>query len=114
TLRRHQQAAHEEIYRKWATDNGFTSMLPVDTKCHQDEEARQHDATSSSASISRQSSLDGHLVPVGTIIQYSESAFRNAALKWLIATDQPIHCMEHPMFQRLLDIVSRAPNRIKV
>lgn len=27
---------------------------------------------------------------------------------------QPIHCMEHPMFQRLLNIISHAPNRIKV
>ena len=88
TLRRHQQAAHEEMYRKWAADNGFTSMLPVDTKRRRDEEARQRDTTSSSASISRQPSLDSHLVPAGTIVQYSESAFRNAALEWLVATDQ--------------------------
>ncbi|KAG8215719.1 hypothetical protein J3R82DRAFT_7611 [Butyriboletus roseoflavus] len=34
TLRRHQQAAHEKMYWKWAADNGFTSMLPMDTKHH--------------------------------------------------------------------------------
>ncbi|KAH0825728.1 hypothetical protein J3R83DRAFT_9932 [Lanmaoa asiatica] len=114
TLRRHQQAAHEETYRKWAAENGFTSMLPMDTKCRREEEARQRDTTSSGTSISRQPSLDSHLVPAGAIIQFSDSAFCNAAIEWLVATDQPIHCMEHPTFQKLLDIVSRAPNKIKV
>lgn len=34
TLQCYQQAAHEKMYWKWAADNGFTSMLPMDTKCH--------------------------------------------------------------------------------
>ena len=55
-------------------------MLPVDTKRRREEEARQR-AASSGASISQQPSLDNHLVPVDTIIQYSDSAFCDAAIE---------------------------------
>lgn len=91
TLWHHQQAAHEEVYCKWAANNGFTSMLPMDTKHHQNEEAHQHNTTyctSSSASISRQPSFDNHHVPAGTIVQYLKSAFCNAAIEWLVVMDQ--------------------------
>jgi len=38
-----------------------------------------------------QGSLDGHLqelLPTERVVPYSETAFREAAVKWLIATDQ--------------------------
>jgi hypothetical protein len=84
TLQRHQQAAHQALYQEWAAQNGFTSMLPVNTKHCREEESRQQSGTS----ISHQPSLDGHLVPTDTIIQYSDSTFHDAAIEWLVATDQ--------------------------
>ncbi|KAI9459006.1 hypothetical protein HD554DRAFT_2029467, partial [Boletus coccyginus] len=61
-----------------------------------------------------QPSLNGHLVPTDTIIQYSDSAFHDAAIEYLVATDQPIHAMKHPMFQKMLKIASCAPGHNKI
>ena len=60
----------------------------MDTKCHWEEEAHQHNTALSSTNISRQHSLDSHLVPTDAIIQYSDSTFHNAAIEWLVAIDQ--------------------------
>ncbi|KIK15112.1 hypothetical protein PISMIDRAFT_115784, partial [Pisolithus microcarpus 441] len=45
---------------------------------------------------------------------YSESVFRQAAILWLIETDQPIHVLQHPTFQKMVEITSRARNGIKI
>jgi len=52
TLQHHQQAAHQVKYWKWAAENGFTSILSVDTKHRQEEEARQQ-AVSSGSGLSQ-------------------------------------------------------------
>lgn len=66
TLWRHQQVIHLVEYRKWTADNGFTSMLPEDAKrCR--EVAREASASGKSE-LSRQVSLDMHLVAKEQVI----------------------------------------------
>jgi hypothetical protein len=60
--------------------NKFTSKLPKAVKQAEAE-----------ASQLRQGRLDGHLreiVPTTKVAPYSDKAFREAAVEWLIATDQ--------------------------
>ncbi|KAI9462704.1 hypothetical protein HD554DRAFT_1985789, partial [Boletus coccyginus] len=84
-LCRHQQANHPVEYCKWAAENNFDSMLPEDTKWHCD---LAHKQAASTSAISRQPSLDGHLVLKEPVIHYSDSNFHAAAIKWIITTDQ--------------------------
>ena len=58
-------------------------MLPKDAK-RQREEASAADT---------QSTLDPHLRSKETIVTYSESSFRAAAIEWLVETDQ-VHISE--------------------
>ncbi|KAG2351106.1 hypothetical protein BDR07DRAFT_1386546 [Suillus spraguei] len=37
-----------------------------------------------------------------------------AAIEWLVATDQPIQALEHPKFKEMVDIASHATNRVKI
>ncbi|KAI5999077.1 hypothetical protein EDD15DRAFT_2160881, partial [Pisolithus albus] len=98
TLHRHLQSLHRGEYLQWAAINEFPSMLPQDSKRRREE-----------ASLQSQSSLDSHLVPKDRVVQYSDSAFREAAIRWLINTDQPIHALQHPDFKMMIDVASRAP-----
>ncbi|KAI6127205.1 hypothetical protein F5141DRAFT_974791, partial [Pisolithus sp. B1] len=94
-------------YLKWSAANGFMLMLPNDMK------QQCKDAVSSAWSVlRRQSSLEGHLVERGPIVQFSESAFHEATISWLIETDQPIHALQHPSFGRMVEIASHARNGI--
>ncbi|KAF8572865.1 hypothetical protein K439DRAFT_1377228 [Ramaria rubella] len=46
-----------------------------------------------------QSALTDHFGPVPLaeiVIPYSDERFKQAAMEWLIATDQPIQALEHP------------------
>ncbi|KAI6100526.1 hypothetical protein F5141DRAFT_960905, partial [Pisolithus sp. B1] len=51
-----------------------------------------------------QSSLDSHLVPRDQVLHYSESAFWEVSIQWLIETDQPIHILQNPMFQEMINL----------
>ncbi|KIK12419.1 hypothetical protein PISMIDRAFT_52662, partial [Pisolithus microcarpus 441] len=62
--------------------------------------------------LSRQSSLEGHLVERGVVVQYSESIFHEATILWLIETDQPICALQHPAFTKMVEIASRTKNGI--
>ncbi|KAI6100051.1 hypothetical protein EDD16DRAFT_1497213 [Pisolithus croceorrhizus] len=90
-------------YLKWATANNFPSMLPSDTKWHQEE-----------AASSSQPNLKSHLVPKQQDIHYSDLIFHQAVVQWLIAMDQPIHATEHPAFKKMVNITSWATHAIKV
>ncbi|KAI5982112.1 hypothetical protein EDD15DRAFT_2181715, partial [Pisolithus albus] len=103
TLRRHMQAVHKAEYLKWATAKNFLSMLPEDTK------RRRLEAASSS-----QRSLDNHLVPRDQVPHYSESAFRDVSIQWLIETDQPIRILQNPAFQQMINLASRANHSVKI
>ncbi|KAI9456204.1 hypothetical protein F5148DRAFT_945922, partial [Russula earlei] len=45
---------------------------------------------------------------------YSDKLFCHAAIEWLVATDQPIHTLEHPKFEEMIDVASCATNVVKI
>ncbi|KAI6106328.1 hypothetical protein EDD16DRAFT_1490961, partial [Pisolithus croceorrhizus] len=103
TLHWHMQASHKAEYLKWAATNNFVSMLPGDTK-HRWAEAL----------LSTQPTLDNHLTPRDTVLHYSESAFREVAIKWLVETDQPINVLQNPIFMQMINLTSHANNSIQI
>ncbi|KAI6098836.1 hypothetical protein EDD16DRAFT_1495148 [Pisolithus croceorrhizus] len=88
-------------YLKWSAANAFKSMLPNDVKHMQ-------------SSLSRQLSLEGHLVERGLIVQYLEAVFHEATVSWLIEMDQLIHALQHPSFGRMIEIASCTKNGIRI
>ncbi|KAF8179097.1 hypothetical protein K438DRAFT_1604216, partial [Mycena galopus ATCC 62051] len=109
TLRRHLESDHYNAYHRWATAQGFTSALPGDRKKQKMKETS--DAPDS------QPTLDNHLrdiPPKERVIPYSHESFRQAAIEWLVATDQPIDCLEHPKFRDMIDIASRAKDGVLI
>ena len=69
-------------YYEWAESANFLSMLPTDTKARRKQ-----------AEAQQQSRLDPHLVkkaPAARVVKYSDHVFRQAAIEWLIATDQVV------------------------
>ncbi|KAJ7346089.1 hypothetical protein DFH08DRAFT_701237, partial [Mycena albidolilacea] len=92
TLRRHLESDHYNTYHKWAKKEGFTSALPGDRRKQKKE---------ASDTLDSQPTLDNHLrdiPPKERIIPYSREAFRQAAIEWLVATNQPIDVLDHPKF----------------
>ena len=68
------------MYQKWAETNRFLSMLPKDA------ESRRKDADANN-----QLCLDPHLrekPQKEKIIPYTDELFRDAAIEWLVSTDQ--------------------------
>ncbi|KAF5309489.1 hypothetical protein D9619_012496 [Psilocybe cf. subviscida] len=106
TLRRHLQSNHAGKYRKWCTENDFVSKLPHDVA------QRKEDADKL-----RQSALDPHLrerTEPERVVKYSDDQFRQAAVEWLITTDQPIQALEHPAFKSMIAIAARATDGVKI
>ncbi|KAI0828580.1 hypothetical protein BC628DRAFT_1305830, partial [Trametes gibbosa] len=80
TLRHHMQATHQAVYYTWAKANHFESMLPKDTltRCEKHK-------------LQEQTRLNAHLVEKPQperIIKYTDAIYREAAIEWLLATDQ--------------------------
>ena len=70
-------------YLQWAEGNRFTSMLPKDAKQHTEKQ-----------SGSKQGRLDGHLQPIPikeNVTLYSDELFCEAAIRWLVDTDQVMY-----------------------
>ncbi|KAF9231051.1 hypothetical protein BU15DRAFT_49006 [Melanogaster broomeanus] len=103
TLRRHMESTHRAEYLQWAEANNFPSMLPKDAKQRKE-----------GASSHNQPRLDSHLQPKERVIPYSDKMFRDAAIQWLIDTDQPIAALEHPSFKNMIDVAARATNGVKI
>ncbi|KAF8960961.1 hypothetical protein BDZ97DRAFT_1665051, partial [Flammula alnicola] len=100
TLRRHIEWKHRPLYDKWCERNDFESKLPKAQKA---------------ADREKQSSLDPHLEerqPRERTIPYSDALFREAAVEWLVSTDQPIQAFEHPSFKKMIDIAARATHGV--
>ncbi|KAJ6540238.1 hypothetical protein B0H10DRAFT_1719840, partial [Mycena sp. CBHHK59/15] len=96
-------------YHKWAKKVGFTSALPKDQRAQKQKEAVE--------ALQSQLTLDGHLKemsPKEKIIPYSHEAFQQAAIEWLVATDQPIDTLEHEKFQEMIDIASHAKDGVRI
>ncbi|KAI9453639.1 hypothetical protein F5148DRAFT_985456 [Russula earlei] len=104
TLRQHMQSSHKAVYQKWAETNRFLSMLPKDA------ENRRKDAETNN-----QSCLDPHPQekPQNTI-PYTDELFRNAAIEWLMSTNQPIQAFKHPSFQNMIHVASHVTNGVKI
>ncbi|KAI6101845.1 hypothetical protein F5141DRAFT_1008694, partial [Pisolithus sp. B1] len=90
-------------YLKWATTNNFISMLPGDTKHRQAE-----------ALLSTQPTLDNHLTPRDAILHYSELAFGEVAIKWLVETDQPINVLQNLIFMQMINLALCANNSVQI
>ncbi|KAJ6538697.1 hypothetical protein DFH09DRAFT_930198 [Mycena vulgaris] len=106
TLRRHLESDHCNTYRRWAAKEGFPSALPGDRR-----------AAAATEAATSQPTLKAHLKeipPKEVIIPYSDEAFREAAIEWLIATDQPIDALEHPKFKEMIDISARAKDGVRI
>ncbi|KAE9387809.1 hypothetical protein BT96DRAFT_736276, partial [Gymnopus androsaceus JB14] len=106
TLRHHLGLKHEFQYRQWCKANDFTSMIPKDVKI------RKNAAEAAAAS---QTVIDDHAVPLPhkeRVLPYSDELFQQAAIEWLIETDQPISALEHPRFREMIGIAARATNGI--
>lgn len=97
TARRHLQAVHSVCllsvsnqksthqqqgeYYKWCKETGFVSMLPNDTQKRRKE-------AESVGMIPTQGSLDDHVQPMEKMKGYSDEEWKDAAIEWLISTDQ--------------------------
>ncbi|KAJ7624218.1 hypothetical protein DFH06DRAFT_1008412, partial [Mycena polygramma] len=116
TVRRHLESKHKEQYHKWATKHNFESKLSCDIKARAD--AVTAAAKEEEKAQLHQQSLDSHLrKKPDRVARYSDELMRDAALQWLIATDQPIDALTNPEFKKMIDIAARAtegvtlPNR---
>ncbi|KAF8220071.1 hypothetical protein L208DRAFT_1335863, partial [Tricholoma matsutake] len=82
TLRRHMESNHKVVYQTWAEKNKFSSMLLRDAqKCCRDAQAASE----------VQSCLDSHLrekPQKERMVPYTNEIFHEAAIKWLVSTDQ--------------------------
>ncbi|KAG1805060.1 uncharacterized protein HD556DRAFT_1226190 [Suillus plorans] len=106
TMRHHMDTFHCNDYIQWADTNKFTSMLPRDTKCCKLD-----------AAADSQARLDVHLSekkPKDRLVPYSDTLFHEAAIEWLIKTDQPIDALNHKSFKYMIDTAARATNGVKI
>ncbi|KAJ7834468.1 hypothetical protein B0H14DRAFT_2363802, partial [Mycena olivaceomarginata] len=89
-------------YQEWAKKNNFESRLPDDPL---------RPAIAAKVRL-RQQSLDPHLrKKPDRLAPYTDDLFMEAALEWLIATDQansPVDALTHPKFKIMIDIAARA------
>lgn len=113
-------------YNTWCEKNDFESKLPKVVQARKKAKAIQD--------RSKQLSLDPHLEerPKEIFIPYSDALFREAAIEWLIATDQvclltlflfcccsklrfePIQALDHPRFKRMIDIAACATKGVQI
>ncbi|KAJ7662623.1 hypothetical protein DFH06DRAFT_987339 [Mycena polygramma] len=116
TVRRHLQKYHKPAYHTWAKSNNFESKLSDDVKARAD--AAKAEAEAAEKAQLHQQTLDSHLrKKADRPAPYTDELLMEAALEWLIATDQPIDALTHPKFKAMIDIAARAtegvtlPNR---
>ncbi|KAF5340819.1 hypothetical protein D9757_009868 [Collybiopsis confluens] len=86
----------------------FTSMIPKDTAARKAAKA---------AATAAQTTIDDHAVPLPPKeynAPYSHELFEQAALEWLIETDQPIAALEHPKFKHMISIAARTTAGVKI
>ncbi|KAF8149598.1 hypothetical protein K438DRAFT_1456814, partial [Mycena galopus ATCC 62051] len=105
TFRRHLQKYHKPDYQEWAKNNDFESRLPEDVK----ERTAAAEAAAVEKARLHQQTLDPHLrKKPERPVPYSDDVFTEAALEWLIATNQPVNALTHPKFKAMIDIAARA------
>ncbi|KAJ7852112.1 hypothetical protein B0H13DRAFT_1643573, partial [Mycena leptocephala] len=93
-------------YHAWTTKNNFESRLEADAKPRKAAEEFVW---------LQQQTLDSNLrEKPERVVSYSDKLFRDAALEWLIATDQPTRALEHPKFKEMINVASRASDGVKI
>ncbi|KAH6867195.1 hypothetical protein BKA70DRAFT_1133883, partial [Coprinopsis sp. MPI-PUGE-AT-0042] len=95
TLRRHIESNHKGRYHKWCSDNNFESKLPKDVRSRKA-------AAALASQPAAQATLDGHLKEKEVVISYSDDAFKQIAVEWLIETDQPVQAFENKKFREMI------------
>ncbi|KAK6987995.1 hypothetical protein R3P38DRAFT_2573848, partial [Favolaschia claudopus] len=108
TLRRHLERYHQPAYYKWCKTENFLSMLPKDTK------ARKLKAE---VAKKRQLTLDGQLVPRPPATKkliYTHERFAEAAVRWMIATDQSLSALANEYFIVMIDTAALATNGVEI
>ncbi|KAJ7844508.1 hypothetical protein B0H14DRAFT_2224154, partial [Mycena olivaceomarginata] len=109
TVRRHLASTHAPEYHKWCAKTGFVSRLAADVKERKQAEA----AADAEVKRLHQQTLEPHLrEKPERVIPYSDELWREAALEWLIATDQPVSALNHPKFKTMINIAARATNGV--
>ena len=86
---------HQGTYRKWAKKAKFKSKL------YSDIQKRKQAAKTATRT------LDGDLrerKPSDRVVPYSDKSFRQAAIEWLVATDQSLQALEHPRFKAMIEL----------
>ncbi|KAJ7602668.1 hypothetical protein FB45DRAFT_773988, partial [Roridomyces roridus] len=105
THRRHYAKFHKPAYHDWCKKNNFESKLEEDVKQRKERER----AAELKQQILQQKTLDPHLrEKPARPAPYTDELFLDAAIEWLISTDQPIDALVHPKFRAMIDIAARA------
>ncbi|KAF8574103.1 hypothetical protein K439DRAFT_1373364 [Ramaria rubella] len=111
TLQWHIEANHKGAYEKWVRETpGTKKKLPKHLKQLRMEATRVTNDLPQSALTDH----FGPAPPAEIIIPYSDEQLKQAAMEWLIATDQPIQALEHPKFVEMIEVAARAKNSVKV
>ncbi|KAF8499369.1 hypothetical protein JB92DRAFT_2555294, partial [Gautieria morchelliformis] len=91
-------------YNKWACTHNFDSKLPKVLK------AKPVQAEDAVARF-EQGMLDEHLKEIPKkeqVVPFSNMILRDAAIEWVIVTDQPNQALGHPSFKKMIDIAACA------
>ncbi|KAF8522364.1 hypothetical protein JB92DRAFT_2706642, partial [Gautieria morchelliformis] len=91
-------------YNTWARTNNFESKLPKELK------AKREKAEDAIARV-KQGTLNNHLKEMPKKEQgvpFTNATFCDAAIEWLIITDQPIQALTNPSFKKMIDIGAHA------
>ena len=119
-------SSYQGRYRKWCKVNNFVSMLPEDSKACCDAVAEKL----------KQLQLNDHFTVIPEEEKptpYTGEVFKEAAIQWLIETDQvlfccsfkthlwffffpkqPIQAFEHPTFKHMISVASRPTKGAKI
>ncbi|KAF9555179.1 hypothetical protein CPC08DRAFT_643271, partial [Agrocybe pediades] len=102
-------------YHKWCKENNFISMLPEDTAARRQKEEDEKKALLQTQ-VSNHFDVAERRVeePVEKVLPYTDTLFRQAAIKWLIQTNQPVACVDNPAFQDMIKIAARATKGVKI
>ncbi|KAG6894635.1 hypothetical protein C0992_005301, partial [Termitomyces sp. T32_za158] len=92
-------------YRKWVKENKFELKLPNDVK---KQKADEEHAVRTLDNDLQEKKLQEHAV------RYTHKVFCQAAMEWLVATNQPIQALKHPKFKEMIDITSRATDGVTI
>ncbi|KAF9553129.1 hypothetical protein CPC08DRAFT_646011, partial [Agrocybe pediades] len=99
-------------YLTWCKSNNFLSMLAEDTSARRVEEEENAKKalrqTQVNFPIAEKAEVEEPVQP------YSDALFREAAIQWLVETNQPIACVEHPSFKKMIDVAARATKGVNI